>query len=476
MTYALDTIDLAGIAYKSSYEIVFYAATTGGTLQIIDTANANAVVATLGFLGPIRARLSGWRATAPTGTDIDIAAAPYATRRRATFCSPASPVAAIPPMRRSSATNHEGSRFAYFFTNVTGQPYSAYDYDYSAGNDFIGSKFFYTDVTGEPYTGYEYDYDGGGNVTRVDFTGVTGAAYSSYEYDFVGGVFAGSKFEVTTVPTGATYSSYELDYNSANAFTGDKFFFTNLPGQSYTGEEEDFDASGKLARVLLTGVTGQAYSSLEEDYSAGTYTGLQGLLHRHHGPVLHQRGGRCFGHQSAREGRLYRHVEHALFLGRGGLQRGCAHRRDLRLHQCDGGERLRLSGRGECQRRRAAGNPRQQQRLAHDHRSWSGQPDLHQHRRRHLHRRRRQRDLRVPPIYGSDTITDFYEYTSGATHDTISLVNVGIRQLRGGDGSGDECRKQCGHQGHRRRYADARRPQHDDARRPLGGLHVPRVR
>lgn len=25
------------------------------------------------------------------------------------------------------------------------------------------------------------------------------------------------------------------------------------------------------------------------------------------------------------------------------------------------------------------------------------------------------------PIYGSDTITDFYQYTSGATHDTISL-------------------------------------------------------
>ena len=79
------------------------------------------------------------------------------------------------------------------------------------------------------------------------------------------------------------------------------------------------------------------------------------------------------------------------------------------------------------------------------------------------------------PIFGSDTITDFYQYTSGATHDTISLVNVGIRQLRGGDGSGDECRKQCGHQGRRRRYADARQPQHDDARRPFGGLHVPCV-
>jgi autotransporter passenger strand-loop-strand repeat protein/uncharacterized repeat protein (TIGR03803 family) len=163
----------------------------------------------------------------------------------------------------------------YFFTAASGEPYSSYEYDYSPGNDFIGSKFYYTGITGEPYTGYEYDYDGGGHVTRVDFTGVTGLGYSSYEYDFVGGLFSGSKFEVTTVPTGATYSSYELDYNAAGVFTGDEFFFTNLPGQSYTGEEEDFDANGALTRVLLTGVTGQAYSSLEEDFSAGTYTGYK---------------------------------------------------------------------------------------------------------------------------------------------------------------------------------------------------------
>ena len=30
---------------------------------------------------------------------------------------------------------------------------------------------------------------------------------------------------------------------TANAFTGDKFFFTDVTGQSYTDEEEDFDAS-----------------------------------------------------------------------------------------------------------------------------------------------------------------------------------------------------------------------------------------
>src|SRR6201999_1327198 len=69
----------------------------------------------------------------------------------------------------------------YFFTHGNGQ-YSSYEYDFSGGNDFLGSKFFYTGITGKSYTGEEADYDGGGNVTRVGFTGVTGAAYSSYEY------------------------------------------------------------------------------------------------------------------------------------------------------------------------------------------------------------------------------------------------------------------------------------------------------
>jgi hypothetical protein len=74
---------------------------------------------------------------------------------------------------------------------------------------------------------------------------------------------------------GASYSSYEVDYDQNNSFTGDKFFFTDVPGQSYTGEEEDFDAGGNLSRVLLTGVSGQAYSSLELDYSVGSYTGYK---------------------------------------------------------------------------------------------------------------------------------------------------------------------------------------------------------
>ena len=116
---------------------------------------------------------------------------------------------------------------------------------------------------------------GEGRVTSLTATNVTGQAYSAYEYNYVGGVFAGSQFTFTTVPTGATYSSYDVDYDQAGNFTGEQFFFTNITGQFYTGEQEDFDASGAVSSVLLTGITDQAYSSLELDYSAGTYEGYQ---------------------------------------------------------------------------------------------------------------------------------------------------------------------------------------------------------
>ena len=173
-----------------------------------------------------------------------------------------------------NAYGSDGQLQSTTYKGVTGDGnLSSFEYLYDGGNQ-VGSDFFYTGITGQAYTGEEVDYNGADEVTRVAFTGVTGAAYSSYEYDYVGGVLAGSQFTVTDVAQGASYSSYQLDYNAAGQFTGDKFFFTDIPGQSYA-EEEDYDANGQLAKVVLSGVTGQAYSSLEQDYSAGVYTGYK---------------------------------------------------------------------------------------------------------------------------------------------------------------------------------------------------------
>ena len=248
----------------------------------------------------------------------------------------------------------------YVFTNVTGEPYSSYDYDYSAGNDYIGSKFYYTGITGKAYTGEEVDYNGAGLLTKAAFTGVTGAAYSSYQYDYVGGVFSGSQFTFTKVPTGATYSSYQTDYDQAGHFTGDQFFFTNVQGQSYTGEEEDFDASSALSSVLLTGIADQAYSSLKLDYSAGTYEGYQAYYTGVTGQSYTNKEVDVSAAQSNREGRLLGHDVDALFVGRAGLFRRGARRRHLQFHQCHGPNLLRLSGRGNSRRRRTAGDARPQ--------------------------------------------------------------------------------------------------------------------
>jgi hypothetical protein len=161
------------------------------------------------------------------------------------------------------------------FYAAADQPYSSYEYDYAQGGDFVGSKFYYTGAAGANFSNYEYDYNGAGGLTRVAFAGDTVDPFSSYEYDYVGGVYSGSKFTYTNLPVGATYSSYEVDYNQANALTGEKFFFTNVTGQDYTGEEADSAASGNLTRVLLTGIEDKAYSSLELDYSAGAYEGYK---------------------------------------------------------------------------------------------------------------------------------------------------------------------------------------------------------
>jgi hypothetical protein len=244
-----DAINLANIEHKTSYEAEWTPA--AGTLQIVDTANANAVVATLSLPGQsLSGELVSLGSDDVGGTLIGLASFDLAS------VGPGDVV----------------------YSSITGKPYSAYEYEYSTGNAMIGSNYYYTDVTGQAYTGEEVDYNGAGQLTQTAFTGVTGAAYSAFQYDYVGGVFSGSQFTFTTVPTGATYSSYEVDYDQGGNFAGDQFFFTNIQGQFYTGEQEDFDASGALSSVLLTGITDQAYSSLQLDYSAGTYEGYQAFL------------------------------------------------------------------------------------------------------------------------------------------------------------------------------------------------------
>ena len=189
---------------------------------------------------------------------------------------------------------------------------------------------------------------------------MTGAAYSAYQYDYVGGVFSGSQFTFTTVPTGATYSSYETDYDQASNFTRRPFFFTNIQGQCYTGEEESFDAGGALSSVLLTGIVDQAYSSHKLDYSAGTYEGYQAYYTGITGQSYTSEEVDVSAANQIEEVVYSGMTFDPLFVGRGGLFRRDARRRHLQFHQRHGRELLFLSGRGEPQRRCASGDARPQ--------------------------------------------------------------------------------------------------------------------
>ncbi|MCI4679676.1 NF038122 family metalloprotease [Rhodoblastus acidophilus] len=269
-----DTVDLTALGFSSSYETVWTATVAGGTLKIIDTAQANTVVAKLNLVGSFAGESFTLAGDGGSGTDIGVAAAPWAN------VAVGDVLAANVPGQSYSAYEilHQAGTYAgtdYFYTGITGKAYDAYANDYSASGAFVGSKVFYPGGTGKNYAYEEVDCDGGGNLSRVAFTGVMGRPYSSYEYDYVGGIFAGAKYDVTSVPSGASYSSYELDFNSAGALAGEKFFVTNVVGQPYAAEELDFDKNGKLSKVILSGVQNQAYSSLEYDYNAGTYEGYK---------------------------------------------------------------------------------------------------------------------------------------------------------------------------------------------------------
>jgi autotransporter passenger strand-loop-strand repeat protein len=168
-----------------------------------------------------------------------------------------------------------GLLVSQLYSGVTGEGnLSSYEYLYTNGS-LTGTDEFYAAITGQPYTFEKIDYNGAGQLTRAAFSGVSGQPYSSYEYDYAGGVFSGTQYTFTSVPQGASYSSYVVDQSPSNSFAGEQFFFTNLPGQPYTGEEEDFNSNVSLTRVVLTGVQNQTYSSLELDYAGGIYTGYK---------------------------------------------------------------------------------------------------------------------------------------------------------------------------------------------------------
>lgn len=136
--------------------------------------------------------------------------------------------------------------------------FSSYEYHY-LGGVLSGSKYVLAPVTGQPYTGGEIHLDGDGNLSKVIATGITSQAYSSYEYDF----------------------AYANGAYGGGSVVGQKYYFINIEGQSYTTRQVDLDASGSTTKVIYSGYTvtnTQPYSSVEYDYAGGSVTGGKGYV------------------------------------------------------------------------------------------------------------------------------------------------------------------------------------------------------
>jgi hypothetical protein len=282
-----DALRFTALPYKSSDEINYRSAT--GVAQIIDTSGGNAVLASLDFSSVLSGETLGLAASGAGGVAVDGVANPLLV------VDPGDVVVSNVSGQAYSAVEQvfDDGAFAgtnYFYSNTSGAAYSAEAVETSASGSLVGAKYLYTSVVGQPYGTEQLDVDGAGRATAAVFTDLASAAsspytydnYSSYRYDYVGGIFSGSSETITSEPSVVAYSSDELDYSSTGQFAGDRFWFTNVTGQSYNAAEEDFDASGRLSKVVLSGMA--PYSSLEEDYNAGVYagekvyyTGLAGL-------------------------------------------------------------------------------------------------------------------------------------------------------------------------------------------------------
>ena len=265
------TLDLSTVSYLATDRTIFTATAIGGTLQIVDPTHGNAVVTTLTLGGSYAGGLFSLARDGGTGTTLGFAAAPMLDLSPGSVETTTFNITGQGYTGTVYTTDAQGQLVSARYTGVKGQAYQGFETDYRTGS-VTGTQFFYLGITGQNYTTETLRVNAAGQQTAVQFGGVSGQPYSCYQYIYDGGLFTGSEFTYTAVPSGATYSSYKTDYDFASAYQGAKFFYTNLTGQTYTGEEIDTTPTGAASRVLLTGYTGQPYKSLELDYTSGTYS------------------------------------------------------------------------------------------------------------------------------------------------------------------------------------------------------------
>ena len=235
-----DTIDLATLTYKSSFEAGYFVKTTGATLEILDSSANNGMVASLNFADSLSGAAIALSSDGKGGTFISLTAAPWAQ-----------------PQAGDA-----------LFTQIPGQAYFASQSNYTPNAlnpGYLGENFYAKSNGGV----METDYDSEGRQARVVYYNDSSQPAAISTYDFVGGLYSGGVFTYTSVPAGAGFSSYTIQTAYTGAFAGASYQMNVAAGSAWSGDQLDLDASGALSAVILSGFQGQPYNALRYDFSGG---------------------------------------------------------------------------------------------------------------------------------------------------------------------------------------------------------------
>ena len=114
------------------------------------------------------------------------------------------------------------------------QVYSSWENEYASGV-LTGQKYYQTDITGQDYTGYVVALNATGQKIGETWTGVTGQAYSAYEYEYANGdgVVTGISRYFTNVQN-TEFSSYQIDYVVSGATSTESQVIYNMNDGSHT--------------------------------------------------------------------------------------------------------------------------------------------------------------------------------------------------------------------------------------------------
>ena len=137
--------------------------------------------------------------------------------------------------------NYTSSGTIETFTNVTSEPYQAYELDYTTSGTLWGAKYFYID-SASGVAVYEQDFNSAGLLSAEIFRNTSNVTTKEIDYTYSSG---GRTVTVTSPGATAPYKT-EDDYDASGNLTEHKYFGYDVGPNFSAAYELDFDSSGRL--------------------------------------------------------------------------------------------------------------------------------------------------------------------------------------------------------------------------------------